>query len=105
MWQIVLQISVRGADKNQVRKLLFEFFCRVHLPGYSDQRIFWWLISIRWRVKSGPLNVWIVVGTSGSNVHQLNFHFLENRQEAFRLAKLMLRGISGIHSEAPAVRD
>src|SRR5262249_3782858 len=45
--QKILQVTVRSADKNQIRKTLFQLARHIHLSRHSNQRILRRLISIR----------------------------------------------------------
>jgi len=71
--QKILQITVRGADKNEVRESLLSigrvaFICRATPTSGSSAG----LVSIRRWIQRRPLNVRIVIRTARGNVDQGN---------------------------------
>ena len=91
MRQEILQVAVTGPDEDQVGKLLLQPPRRFHLARHADERVFRRQISVRRRIQRGPLQVRIVVGTSGGDIDQPNSKLLQQGQKANRLIQVRTR--------------
>ena len=101
--QEILQVAVRCADKNEIRKTPFQLARGAHLSRDANQRIFCRLIPIRRRIERRPLNVWIVIRTPRRDIHKMNFQFLEQKQKPNRLGEIHLCRTICVDAESPPV--
>ena len=85
-------------------KALLQLSRHVQLPRHADQRIFRWLVAVRWRKQRRPLDMRIVVRASGGNVHEQNVPIppAAPRIESARSESVLGRMLR-VDSESPSI--
>ena len=102
--QVLLQVGVAGADKEDVREELFQFRSNPDETGDTEERVFRRLVSIGGRKEGGPLDVGIVVRATGGNANKIDPEVPQQGDELSRLLEIVQIGMRGIAAKGVLVR-
>jgi hypothetical protein len=100
--------SLRPASKSALSisgHVLLKLLNHADLASDTDERIFWRLVTVRWWVGSGTLDVGIIVGRAGGHVHDLDPKLGAEVKELKRFSQIVLSWIMQIRSKTIEIRQ